>query len=216
MAGREVSLLSGSRLGLIVVAAVLTFTAAVYAHLPAELPALLTSERGAASIARWPGAFAGPALAAAIWAALRLLTHFDPAPDENQRIRANLWRIANLLILLTVLVHTFTLGAALGWPVDGSGFLLGAVGLLFLSLSEYLPQARVRALVAIRTPWTLRSDEVWASTHRLAGRTLRIGSAVILAGVIAPVEWRPALGVLGVTIGGFAPVLYSYLIRARS
>ena len=46
--------------------------------------------------------------------------------------------------------------------------LLAIIGLLFLSIGNFMPAMRPNFFIGIRTPWTLSSDEVWKNTHRLA------------------------------------------------
>lgn len=183
----------------------------------AILDALVALETGSArGIPRWPGAFVGAGLALGIWLALALLARFDPGRGETDDLWANVWRIGNLLVLLTALVHAFTLAAALGLPADVGRLLPAAVGVVLLALADYLPRARPRALVAIRTPWTLAHEQVWIETHRLAGRTFLFGALVTFCAVVAPESARPALALAGAGIGGFVPVVHSFLAARRA
>ena len=183
----------------------------------AILDALAALETGSVrGIPRWPGAFVGAGLALGIWLALALLARFDPGRGETDDLWANVWRIGNLLVFLTALVHAFTLAAALGLPADVGRLLPAAVGVVLLVLADYLPGARPRALVAIRTPWTLANEQVWAETHRLAGRTFLFGALITFCAVAAPESARPAMALAGVGIAGFVPVVHSVLAVRRA
>jgi uncharacterized membrane protein len=57
-------------------------------------------------------------------------------------------------------------------------FLL--VALLLGLLGNYMPKLKPSPLIGIRTPWTLRNEEVWVKTHRFGG-ALTVGAAVAIA-----------------------------------
>lgn len=57
-------------------------------------------------------------------------------------------------------------------------FLL--VALLLGLLGNYMPKLKPSPLIGIRTPWTLRNEEVWVKTHRFGG-ALTVGAAIAIA-----------------------------------
>lgn len=203
-------LLTRPAVGFLAAGAMATFSASVYRHLPPALPPLLDGAGGATGPARLLGAIAGPALGFGVCLAILLLARIDPDREAHTRLWRNGWRFGNVLILLTALIHGFTLAAALGWPVDPGRMLLLAATLIFTALGEYLPTARVGAWSGIRTPWTLGDPRVWRETHRIAGYSCRIAGLITLVAVAMPAPWRPWLALFGVTVGGFVPVLHSY------
>jgi uncharacterized membrane protein len=107
------------------------------------------------------------------------------------------------------------LGRALGWPIDITSAMLLGVGAMFMVIGNVLPRTRSNWWIGIRTPWTMESESVWRATHRLAGKTFMIGGAITIIGALLPADIRPwvAMGALG--IGGFIPVVYSYLVWRR-
>ncbi len=52
--------------------------------------------------------------------------------------------------------------------LDTTVLYLG-LGVMFILIGNYLPAIKRNFFVGVRTPWTLASDKVWRSTHRLAG-----------------------------------------------
>jgi uncharacterized membrane protein len=78
-----------------------------------------------------------------------------------------------------------------------------------------LPRTRSNWWIGIRTPWTMESENVWRATHRLAGKTFMIGGAVTVIGALLPEAVRPWIAIGGLGVGGFIPVIYSYLYWRR-
>ena len=56
---------------------------------------------------------------------------------------------------------------------------------------------------------------MWRATHRLAGKTFMLGGAITVVAALLPEHLRPwvAMGALG--IGGFIPVIFSYVYWRR-
>lgn len=91
------------------------------------------------------------------------------------------------MIALLVGVHVMALGSALGWWFDVSTVALVGIGLLFVLLGNLLPRARSTFIFGIRTPWTLSSETVWTSSHRVGGYLMvAAGILTVAAAFIAP------------------------------
>jgi len=100
---------------------------------------------------------------------------------------------------------------ALGYKLDI--ILLVNLGtlLLFAILGNYLPKLRPNRFVGIRTPWTLKSPEVWMRTHRLFGRIIFIGSLALLPTCFLVPPVATTLLIIGfVTLTSLGSMIYSY------
>ena len=67
--------------------------------------------------------------------------------------------------------------------------------------------------LGVRTPWTLASDRVWYSTHRLAGKTMVTGGLVVLAAALAGLP--PYVSTAALLAGALVPVVYSLVYYKR-
>lgn len=96
--------------------------------------------------------------------------------------------------------------------------------LLLAWFGNYMPRIRPNKLLGIRTPATLRSEEVWVKTHRLGGY-LCFGAGilsavcVILTGVIPALRelqyiWVIVFGVLLLSAAA-ASVIYAHLLAKK-
>jgi uncharacterized membrane protein len=88
--------------------------------------------------------------------------------------------------------------AASGMNVPVNEAIFAALGVMFMVIGNYLGKTRKNFFLGIRTPWTLASDEVWARTHRLAGRLFIVLGLIMLSGVFFEVPVQLLLWMVGV------------------
>ncbi|MGH8261428.1 MAG: SdpI family protein [Steroidobacteraceae bacterium] len=101
----------------------------------------------------------------------------DTIPKAYAKVVA---AIAALLLYATISVVAVAVGLELNVPEYAA---VGA-GVLLAILGNALGKTRRNSLIGVRTPWTLRSDEVWLRTNRFAGRLLILGGAVTIVGAL--------------------------------
>jgi uncharacterized membrane protein len=192
------------------------FTAVVYSRLPAELP---THWNIRGEVDGWSsrpvGALMLPVIALALWLLLPLLRRLDPRAEHYERFDATFWLLVNVLVMFMAAMHVIVLGSGLGWPVDVSRAVLVLVGLLFMALGNYLPRLRSNWWMGIRTPWTLESEEVWRSTHRLAGTTFVLGGVATVIAAVLPTPAAFPLAFVAMSVAALVPVVYSYVAYRR-
>jgi uncharacterized membrane protein len=205
MSGRLTQWIS---LGLCLVA--LGFSAALYGLLPDQVP---THFNLAGEPDRWSdrptAALAMPATLGALWLLLWGLPKISP---QGWRVEpfAEVWNRCQLAILgFMLFIHIGMLGHAVGWWGAGMGRLvLAAVGLLFLTLGNYLGKTTRNFFLGIRTPWTLASDEVWRKTHRLGGWMMVAAGIALIVMAFTNVSEIVLVIVIGVAT--LVPVVYSF------
>jgi uncharacterized membrane protein len=169
---------------------------AVYPWLPELVPVhfdLRGTPDGFAS--RAVGAFVLPIISVALLALLRLRNGAAVATTLV------LWFLAGM--------HVLVLRAALSGESLG-GALWVLCGAFFVALGLVLPRVRRNRWVGVRTPWALRSPEIWARTQRIGGQAmLACGVLVLLT------AWGTgplALGLRAIAILGasIVPIAYSW------
>lgn len=203
-------------LGFLIALATLVFSAAVVSRLPEQVPTHFNMQGEPDDFTgRIWAAFLMPLMAILMYGLFHLFPKISPRRANMDRFEDTYWLIANLVVAFMCALHVLVLGRALGWPVDITSAVLLGVGLMFMVIGNVLPRTRSNWWIGIRTPWTMESENVWRATHRLAGKTFMIGGAITVVGALMPAAVRPwiAMGALG--IGGFIPVIYSYLYWRR-
>jgi uncharacterized membrane protein len=106
---------------------------------------------------------------------------------------------------------------ALQWSVHATSFILAGVGLIFILIGNQLGKSRSMYLIGIRTPWTLASEEVWIRTHRLAGKLMVAGGALLVLGAFLPLPSGviATLMLAVIAIAVIVPVAYSFILWRR-
>jgi uncharacterized membrane protein len=192
-----------------VIGATAALTAIVYERLPERLATHFDIHGNPNGwMSRAVGAWFMPVFALAIWALVRFATRrVEPG-------RASL--LAMLVATFMSAVHVLVLGYAL---VPGMGImrpLWGAVGLLYVALALILPRVKRNAFVGVRTPWTLRSDENWARTQRVAGYAMFAGGILVIAcGVVGGGTSANIVALVAIFVSALVPVIYSLVIARR-
>ena len=203
-------------LGFVFAVTTLLFSAAVFSRLPEQVPTHFNIQ---GEPDQWSGrlwaAFLMPVMGIVLYLVFHMLPRISPRRTNLDRFADTYWLIANITIAFLCALHVLVLGRALGWPIDITSAILLGVGAMFMIIGNVLPRTRSNWWIGIRTPWTMESENVWRATHRLAGKTFMIGGAFTVVGALLPPDIRPwvAMGALG--IGGFIPVIYSYLYWRR-
>ncbi|HEV3271099.1 MAG TPA: SdpI family protein [Candidatus Methylacidiphilales bacterium] len=130
--------------------------------------------------------------------------------------RASLKRVTKTLGLATGIFMTSMAllidAVALGWKLDVLRVVTLGMLALFAVMGNYLPKLRPNRFVGIRTPWTLKSPEVWMRTHRLFGRIFLIGSLALMPPcVLLPSTWAVLLFTGFILLVSFGSMIYSYV-----
>jgi len=154
-----------------------------------------------------------PLSAILVFVVMRLIPVISPKGYRTESF-ANVLHIFQVTIVgFTSLVAILVLLEAKGINVYINKVIYGALGALFIVMGNYFGKIRKNFFLGIRTPWTLASDEVWARTHRLAGRLFVLLGVFMLAGIF--VTLQPWLLIGMIVVIALVPVVYSYLVYRR-
>lgn len=203
-------------LGLAIGAAMVVLVGAVYGQLPEEI-ATHFNDAGEPELwmGRGPWAFMAPVVAMGFWLLLRLVAWVGSRIESRREVWETYWLLGNLLLVFIALLQLHAVGAVLGWPVDATHLTLAMVGALFVGLGIYLPGVPFGWWLGVRTPWALTSERVWRATHELAGKSFPIGGVITLGAIAVPADPRPWVAMVGIVVGGFVPVIHSFVAARR-
>lgn len=150
-----------------------------------------------------------------------LLFFFLPALETRekglQRSRGLYVAVWSSLLLLSIMVQLAIVSVALHWDVQGTAFILAAVGLLLVITGNQAGKSRGMYLIGIRTPWTLASEDVWIKTHRLAGKLMVFGGLLLLVAAFPPIPSAVIAALMVSVIGAVVliPAIYSFVLYRR-
>ena len=197
-------------LPVILIAADVAFTLAVYAQLPDRIPTHFGPGGANVTSSRLIGAWLMPALTLAVWALMRWLPSIDPRHDNYGAFRWAYDSVVFGVVVALVVIHVTLLTNAIAPPVPVRQIIGVTIGALIMLIGWVLPFARSTWFFGVRTPWTLSSDTVWASTHVFARPwVVRAGLCVMGAGLFHSRMYAGiAIGLAGACL--LVPVVYSY------
>jgi uncharacterized membrane protein len=153
------------------------------------------------------GTLVNPVVAALLFVLLRLSAPLLP-PAWRDRMLASPMSVAVLATVALLAAFEAIQFVAVSRPDQPIGVAMDlALGGYFVVFGQIVPKLRRNPWVGIRNAWTLSSDEVWARTHRMAGRFWT------LAGLFAMVAgfFSGTVALVGLLTLVLAPSLYSFV-----
>ncbi len=201
--------------GIILTAAALALPVILYPSLPDRIPTHwnVHGEVDGFGAKSW-AVFLGPGLMAMMLLVFRFLPWLSPRRFEVADTgRPTYLYIMVVIVLLIGYVHFVSIAAAMGWAGDVGRAMVAGIFLFFALLGNVLGKVPRNFYIGIRTPWTLASERVWYSTHRLAARILVLAGAVGFVLVILTGWFVVAFALLIAAL--FIPVAYSLVCYKR-
>ena len=139
------------------------------------------------------------------WACV-FATKLDPKHKDisPKMFSVVLWICPAISLVMNTLVYLI----ALGKEIRFVSIVIIFMGLLFIIIGNYLPKCRQSYTMGIKLPWTLKDEENWNKTHRMAGVLWVIGGVVICATAIFE-SFIIFFSVMSAMV--IVPTVYSYL-----
>lgn len=197
---------------LVALLATVLLTVLFYGRLPEEVAThfdLSGTPNG--SMTRGTFALFCPVLAVGLWMFHRLVVSRRRSELHQGATGAVGERMLLLQVFLVLGVHVFLLRNALvptrGLVVSSVPLILGAIALV---LALWLPRVRQNPYIGVRVPWTLRSQAVWAKTHRFAGYTYFAAFLGCVASLFLPRALAYTTSLSAFLVASFVPVGYSF------
>jgi len=138
----------------------------------------------------------------------------DPAlsTEPLKVLEAKYYRIRFLIhIYLAVFTGMIIFMVSWGRPFVMERWVFCGVGILIGGIGFYLRRLQPNYFVGVRTPWTLKSTEIWQQTHQMAGTLwMCAGGATIIAGFFMPVVTGVFVLIFLGAILAALPYIYSY------
>ncbi len=97
-----------------------------------------------------------------------------------QKFQSSHETILNTLMIVLLVIHGVIIAYGYGYMLNIGIFVTLILGILFVTIGNFMPRFRHNYLIGIRTPWTLACEEVWKNTHLLSARVFFIGGILIM------------------------------------
>ena len=141
------------------------------------------------------------------------LPWLSPRKFSIESFRSTYDYIMALVIFLFAYIQGVLLAAQLQTKFDMVGWLIGGMLLILAALGNVLGKVKRNFYVGVKTPWTLASDTVWNSTHRLAAWLMVAGGVGGFLLIMVGVTPFVALGLFVAAV--IYPVFYSLWLYKR-
>ena len=138
-----------------------------------------------------------------------------PRIDPKKRLDAMGNKFYSIRLLTAVFISVlfmFILYSSKEGSLANPNYMFILIGAFFMVLGNYFTTIKPNYFIGIRTPWTLESESVWKSTHRLAAKLWVPGGLIIVISDFIFAEQTTLIIFFTVTIIiALVPIAYSYL-----
>ncbi len=138
------------------------------------------------------------------------VTSFDKKnANQNKKAMSIVFWICPAISLLT---NSAVYAAALGAEFNISAIAPVLCSFMFIIIGNYMPKIKQNSTLGIKVPWTLKDEETWNKTHRLAGKLWVLGGLIMLPVAFLPslIAFISLLVLLFILV--LVPTIYSYVI----
>lgn len=118
------------------------------------------------------------ALGIGIYLLMLLIPKIDPK-NKIQQMGDKYYSLRFILIIFISILATYLLYLSNTGSLKNPNLLFALIGMLFAILGNYFQTIRPNYFIGIRTPWTLKNEQVWKNTHRLGGWLWIVGGILI-------------------------------------
>lgn len=140
---------------------------------------------------------------------------FLPKIDPKKRLEAMGKKFYSLRLLMGVfmaVLFMFIIYSIKQGSLANPNYLFIIIGVFFVLLGNYFTSIKPNYFVGIRTPWTLESESVWKSTHRLAAKLwIPGGLIIVVAGFLFTERIMFVIFFTVTMIIALIPVAHSYM-----
>jgi uncharacterized membrane protein len=151
-----------------------------------------------------------PAMMAGLVILNLVLPWISPRGFKVEEFRPTFDYIMAMAVIMCGYIHVAMLIGSLGHAVDLGRVVVGGILLFFALIGNVLGKVRRNFWMGVRTPWTLASETVWESTHRLAAWLFTAGGLLGLVLVFAGLPlWVPFILIMAAAL---IPVVYSLVL----
>src|ERR1035437_8895766 len=156
---------------LLMIAAALAATVALYPHLPAQVPTHWNANlQPDGTMPRWTTYLIGAGIMAGVTLLTYLLPWLSPKDFQVDGFRATYRQIMLILFLFFTYIYVVILWAGFGHPLEAGRAIITGYCLGYILFGNVLGKVRRNFYIGVRTPWTLTNERVWNLTHRFAGK----------------------------------------------
>ncbi|WP_276381509.1 SdpI family protein [Flavobacterium sp. H4147] len=141
---------------------------------------------------------------------MSVITKIDPQ-KKLTLMGGKLYQLKFFLVLFMSILALFIVYSSKNQSFSSPNFTFVMIGALLMIFGNYFKVIRPNYFIGIRTPWTLKNEEVWKLTHVFAGKLWFIaGFLIILSSLVFEMPVFSKVFFPFVLIVAIMPIVYSY------
>ncbi len=162
------------------------------------------------------GAFFLPVFGLVIWAIVRYARSVLPKKEQQRLDAARAALVASFTAIFLAAIHVLVIAYAVLPGISIMKPLWAMAGALYVALGLVMPRVKRNAIVGVRTPWALASDENWARTQRVGGYSMVAGGVLAAIAGISGGAFGTVVAIAILIGSAIVPAVYSLVIARRS
>ena len=152
-----------------------------------------------------------PVLLLAMYISFRFFPKVDPLKDRYQQFIGVYNLVCNLIMTLMFLVYLFSNLYNLGYPVKINIVIPVMIGLLMMTIGNFMGKLKRNFTIGARTPWAILSENVWNKTQRFSGWMFVIFGVLIIITPFLNQFWGMITFIGGILLVTAGTYIYSYI-----
>lgn len=127
-----------------------------------------------------------PTLLAFLGILLTYVPMLDPKYSSIKSFMHEYNKFIDLLMIFFLSLQIQVIAWNLGYKISMAVYMPIMLGILFYFIGEMIGKSKVNFTIGIRTPWTLSSEKVWNSTHKLGEKLFKLSLPIFLISSLIP------------------------------
>lgn len=164
---------------------------------------------------RFVGAFAMPLMMTLMYVLFLVFPSLDPKKDRYPEFEKTYYIIRSAIMGVCFVAFIIMGISNLGSSVEIGPIVAMTVGAFMMISGNFMGKLKRNSYMGIRTPWTLRSENVWNKTHRFGGWMFIIFGLVIIVAPYLTYNLALVLFLLGLGLIIFGTAVYSYILYSK-
>ncbi|MHC4155385.1 MAG: SdpI family protein [Planctomycetota bacterium] len=185
----------------------------LYPHLPNEIPTGWDFEGNIrATMPKKVIVSVFPALLVVFTLVIMVSSRIRPSVEKRQRFRSCYDKLAIVIYLWYLCMMLQMMLWPLGLKVSFFVVFSLGIGVICFYFGILFQKADKDSFIAIRTRWTLSSEQVWSKTHKVGGAGFKMAGIAAVVGAFLPVHYGAFLAVAPLTLVMMGLIVYAYVI----
>jgi len=195
-------------IGLVVLSFIISMS--FYAYLPQQIPSNWTVKGEAYGyLPKFQGAFLFPFINVGVLLLIGILSRIKPSSEKKKRFAHYYDQFAILFVCWYICLQLQILLWAIDIKVKFFLVFFIGLGVLCFHFGMMFTNAKRDWFIALRSRWTLSSEEAWQKTHKTGGRYIKIAGVITIISAFLPTPYSMFISVFSIAVVGCGLIIYA-------